>query len=269
MQSEIVIAGGDRRMDYGAQALKRGMPDWHVQRVLEEQEAVPWDVLVLSLGSKPSRELLAAGKPGGLVLVANPGEELVQQLTEAGLAWENYMQREELCLRNAVPTAEGAIAVALSETKETLDGKGALILGYGRIGKALAPRLRGLGMAVTVCARRRESRIMAQLALCHAISPEAMPEAMKNTLVVFNTVPAPMLGENLLKALPAESLVVDLASRPGGTDFDAAKRLGVPAVWALALPPVVWCWHILGKKGKNRAVLALKSGIIVKMLQKW
>lgn len=55
--------------------------------------------------------------------------------------------------------------------------------------------------------------------------------------VIFNTVPVLLLSETVLKALPPETLVIDLASRPGGTDFDAAKRLGTRVVWALALPP--------------------------------
>jgi len=38
--------------------------------------------------------------------------------------------------------------------------------------------------------------------------------------------------------------MIDLASRPGGTDFDAAKRLGIRVVWALALPPEVRRCHI-------------------------
>ena len=62
--------------------------------------------------------------------------------------------------------------------------------------------------------------------------------------MIFNTVPVLLLSETVLKALPPETLVIDLASRPGGTDFDAAKRLGIRVVWALALPPEVRRCHI-------------------------
>ena len=30
--------------------------------------------------------------------------------------------------------------------------------------------------------------------------------------------------------------MIDLASKPGGVDFEAAKRLGVRVIWALSLP---------------------------------
>ena len=44
------------------------------------------------------------------------------------------------------------------------------------------------------------------------------------------------LGLALLAALRPGSLIVDLASRPGGTDFAAARRLGLTALHALSLP---------------------------------
>ena len=69
----------------------------------------------------------------------------------------DYLRREELCLANAVPTAEGAIRIAMEETARTLHGASALVVGYGRIGMALAPRLRALGMQTEICARRCET----------------------------------------------------------------------------------------------------------------
>ena len=151
--------------------------------------------------------------------------------------WADYLRREELCLANAVPSAEGAIQIAMEETARTLHGTAALVIGYGRIGMALAPRLRGLGMDVTVCARRCETRALAEMQGFAAVPMEQLPAAAKAAPVIFNTVPALVLDETVLKGLPQETLVIDLASRPGGTDFEAAKRLRTRVVWALSLPP--------------------------------
>ncbi|MFQ9094410.1 MAG: NAD(P)-dependent oxidoreductase [Ruminococcus sp.] len=125
----------------------------------------------------------------------------------------------------------------MEETARTLHGTAALVIGYGRIGMALAPRLRGLGMDVTVCARRCETRALAEMQGFAAVPLEQLPAAAKAALVIFNTVPALVLDETVLKGLPQETLVIDLASRPGGTDFEAAKRLRTRVVWALSLPP--------------------------------
>ncbi|MEG2989378.1 MAG: dipicolinate synthase, partial [Oscillospiraceae bacterium] len=39
-----------------------------------------------------------------------------------------------------------------------------------------------------------------------------------------------------LSELRPGALVIDLASKPGGVDFEAATRLGVHVIWALSLP---------------------------------
>ena len=125
----------------------------------------------------------------------------------------------------------------MEETARTLHGTAALVIGYGRIGMALAPRLRGLGMDVTVCARRCETRALAEMQGVRRCADGTAPGCGKGSLVIFNTVPALVLDETVLKGLPQETLVIDLASRPGGTDFEAAKRLRTRVVWALSLPP--------------------------------
>ena len=44
------------------------------------------------------------------------------------------------------------------------------------------------------------------------------------------------LGVEELAALKEGALVIDLASRPGGVDPNAAAALGVRVIWALSLP---------------------------------
>lgn len=73
--------------------------------------------------------------------------------------------------------------------------------------------------------------------------------------VVVNTIPAPVLGERELAAMPGGSLVVDLASLPGGTDFEAARELGVNAIHALSLP--ARCAPVTAGEFVARAVLAM------------
>lgn len=53
---------------------------------------------------------------------------------------------------------------------------------------------------------------------------------------MINTVPSLVLGAADLAELPADCLLLDLASKPGGIDFDAAAALGRRAIWALSLP---------------------------------
>ena len=253
----ILVAGGDLRQQYAAQLLRQktgaavwtvGLPAQPNLHFAETPAEVPaYDVLVLPVlagssgetvpapfGTSPLSlpELAAQGKPAALV--AGGGCSGVAHWFEAaGMTVTDYLRREELCLANAVPTAEGAIRIAMEETARTLHGASALVVGYGRIGMALAPRLRALGMQTEICARRCETRALAQMQGFSAVPVSALAQRAAAADVIFNTVPVLL-----------ETLVIDLASRPGGTDFDAAKRLGIRVVWALALPPEVRRCHI-------------------------
>ena len=222
----ILVAGGDLRQQYAAQRLRQktgaavwtvGLPAQPNLHFAETPAEVPaYDVLVLPVlagssgetvpapfGTSPLSlpELAAQGKPAALV--AGGGCSGVAHWFEAaGMTVTDYLRREELCLANAVPTAEGAIRIAMEETARTLHGASALVVGYGRIGMALAPRLRALGMQTEICARRCETRALAQMQGFSAVPVSALAQRAAAADVIFNTVPVLLLSETVLKALP-------------------------------------------------------------------
>ena len=145
-------------------------------------------------------------------------------------------ERAELLAAPAVATAEGAVGVLLSETAWALCGRKALVTGWGRVARALAPRLRGLGMEVTVAARKPGDRAWAAAWGFHTADTERLAEALRGCSAVVNTVPALLLTAARLAELEPEALVLDLASAPGGTDFEAARAFGLRALTAPGLP---------------------------------
>lgn len=183
----------------------------------------------------PIADLLCSLNSSQTVVGGQLSPELVETLHEKGVRTLDYFSREELMVQNAVPTAEGALQLALEELPVTLAGASCLVTGYGRIGKALCRLLCALGADVTVAARRPTDRALAKTCGCAAIPVTALPDA-GNFDVVFNTVPAMLFDESTLKGLSKTTLLIDLASRPGGVDFPAAARLGVKTIWALSLP---------------------------------
>ena len=54
--------------------------------------------------------------------------------------------------------------------------------------------------------------------------------------LVLNTAPELVFDREMLTKSGSNTLFIDLASRPGGIDFEAAADLGRKAVWALGLP---------------------------------
>ena len=97
---------------------------------------------------------------------------------------------------------------------------------------------KALGMNVTVCARRAEQRAVAESFGLRGAALSRLDALAPAFDTVVNTVPARVLTAPVLAALRPGSLIIDLASKPGGTDFDAARRLGHKAIHALSLPAV-------------------------------
>ena len=117
----------------------------------------------------------------------------------------DYYAREELVAGNACLTAEGAIGLAIQEYKGALGGARCLVTGYGRI--------RASG--------------------CRAVAYQELGDRYE---LIFNTVPARVLGQRVLAAQSPEGLILELASPPGGVDLEAAGRLGLRVLPAPSLP---------------------------------
>lgn len=145
----------------------------------------------------------------------------------------DYMEREELSLRNAVPTAEGAVQIALEELPVTLSGLKVLIVGMGRIGTALAEILKGFGADITAAVRNAKGAAKAGLLGIKSVCTENMPSGFG---LVFNTVPSMIFEREQLGRFDKDTLFIDLASKPGGIDFTSARELGRKVIWALGLP---------------------------------
>lgn len=190
----------------------------------------------LAAGEHGLEEVLDALRPGQLVCAGMAGEELLEMARERGLILRDYFAREELAVMNAIPTAEGALQIAMEELPITLHDARVLIIGFGRLGRALGPRLRGLGARVWVAARRYEQRAAAESMGLGSEGMDRLSDWLCSYDLVYNTVPSTVLGVEELAALKERALVIDLASRPGGVDMDAAAALGVRVIWALSLP---------------------------------
>lgn len=166
-----------------------------------------------------------------------------------GLSISDYYAREELVVSNAVATAEGAIKIAMEETPTTLLGSKCLVIGFGRIGKILAHRLKGMGVEVTASGHSFTDKAWICAYGYNALDTDSLGGHLCSFDIIFNTVPARILNKNRLKEIRGNCLLIDLSSKPGGMDFIAAGNLGLKAVWALSLP------------GK---VAPVTSGIIIK-----
>lgn len=155
-----------------------------------------------------------------------------------GIEIVDCFESEELQIKNAIPTAEGAIEIAMRELPTTVNGSKMLVCGYGRIGKILSSLLHKLGAKVYVCARKESDLAYAEAYGYTAIGyeDEIFEKAAAKADAVFNTVPFCVVNESVISKMSRCKLIVDLASGDGGVDFDAAAKKGIKTVHALALP---------------------------------
>ena len=163
-------------------------------------------------------------------------EESNNSKNENSIKCYDILKDEVTTILNTIPTAEGAIQIAMEETAYTLSNKKVLILGFGRVGKTLANMLSKFGAQV-YCEARKET----DLAWIKAYGYNPVPlENLKNNLckmnIIFNTIPTQILDKSTLILLNKETLIIDLASTPGGVDYEVARKLGIKAMLAQALP---------------------------------
>lgn len=186
----------------------------------------------LSPGAIPMGAVLSALSPGQHIFAGKVSPKLRTEANAAGLEIRDLLLQEELAVANAVPTAEGALAIAMEHLPVTVHRSRVLIAGFGRVGQRTARVFRALGAEVTVCARSP-----AQLALAESLDcrPCPLPNPEGPFDLVINTVPWVIFHEEQLARL-GSPLLLELASSPGGFDREAVRQLGLRHIAAPGLP---------------------------------
>ena len=180
--------------------------------------------------------LIEALWPGQLLIGGALREETVTAALRGGLRVADLLRQPALAVGNAALTAEGALGLLLQESDRAVFGSRCLITGWGRIGRLLAPRLSGLGARVTVAARGRADRSLAEALGYRALSYAALEGEIGDFDFLVNTVPARVLADAMLCCVSPEALLLELASPPGGFDRNLAENIGLHALYAPGLP---------------------------------
>ena len=180
--------------------------------------------------------LIDALWPGQLLLGGRFSDRTVAAALRGKLQVADLLRRPELAVGNAALTAEGALGRLIENSERAVWGSRVLVLGWGRIGSLLALRLRDMGAEVTVAARGRQDRAMAEALGCRALDYGALESVLGDFDFIVNTVPARVLTEGMLCLIRPETLLLELASPPGGFDRTLAVNIGLRALAAPGLP---------------------------------
>lgn len=148
-------------------------------------------------------------------------------------------ERDDVAIYNSIPTVEGTIMLAIQHTDFTIHGSSIVVLGLGRVGMSVARTFQALGAKVKVGARRSEhiARIT-EMGLTPFLLND-IHQFVKDTDICINTIPHQIVTASVIANMPAHTLILDLASKPGGTDFRYAEKRGIKAILAPGLPGIV------------------------------
>ena len=166
----------------------------------------------------------------------NISQEVFDNLSVSYKKVYDLMKVESLTILNTIATAEGAIDTIIQNTDTIIHGSNILILGFGRVAKTLAYKLKALDSNITCAARKEADLAWMKTYGYNVLNINFVKNELKQFDVIVNTVPHVILGEEELKNVKNNVLLVDLASKPGGIDFKVADMLNIKYVWALALP---------------------------------
>lgn len=148
----------------------------------------------------------------------------------------DFAEREDFAMQNAVPTAEGALEIAMRETQHTISGSNVLVLGFGRIGKMLCKMFSGVGAYVCATARKPQDIALIKAYGYKSAQTFETDKIIKDFDIIINTVPSVVIEKDALLKTKKEALIIDTASKPGGIDMKSASELGIKVITALSLP---------------------------------
>ena len=169
----------------------------------------------------------------------------------------DLFELEEFAIQNSIPTAEGAIQIAMRELPTTIHASNVLVSGFGRVGKMLAKMLTGLGAKVTTVSRSYEQIAISRSLGYNALHFRELPPVLQKMDIIFNTVPQLVFHNILIDKLNKQCLIIDVSSKPHGIDFDCCEKKEIKAITCRGIP---------GKTSPKTSAMYIKENIINALL---
>ena len=226
------VIGSDERQCYLAALLdKYGFPVIHSRNAIRFADVtvlpiptVTKDGIISGTDIRITEFLLSV--PKDTILWGTGFAPYADAADAAAIRLRDFTSYPEFAEGNALPTAEGALQLAMEQLPSTIHGGKFLVIGYGRIGKKLSCLLDAMGADVTVA---RRDGTADGFRTDRTGSYQTDPGQYD---AIFNTVPEPVFSEAYCMMTRTDCLLIDLASQPGGIAKTSERKL----LHALGLP---------------------------------
>jgi len=229
-----VVETLDKRGEY----LRRLLKDEGLNvAALEEFEGSESAVFLFSFKRMIDKKIAERVPPFSTVFCLKIDNEAKDILKKKNIKTVNYFDDELLVVKNAYLTAEGALAEVILQTDKSLAGMNVLILGSGRVAKACAKVFKDMSAFVIIAARERKN--MTAILFDKTLPLKNMASHFDEVDVIINTIPALVMPHKVLKKVKKSTFILDLASAPGGLDYDSAQKLFLKTKLYLGIPSIV------------------------------
>lgn len=243
---KLYFLGTDKRSKYLKEMYEEEIKN--AENILITENLDEADIIITPIPFSKDRVHVTSESLDILEFLSNCKDKLViggainafkREFEEYNVQYVDLMELDSIAYLNAIPTAEGAIFKAMEYTDYTIHEAKVLVLGFGRCGKILADKLKGLNANVFCEARNKKDLAHIKALGYNVVELEKLSDVLSDMDIIFSTIPTKILGKEELQLVKKGALIIDLASTPGSVDYEACVQLGVNAHLELGLPAKV------------------------------
>lgn len=234
---KVYIIGEDERSNNLRKIYKNNIVKIEEAQVIFCPIPFSRDGITLTSSQTKIDDLIDIIKNRGVKIVSsNIKEDVNNKLIQNNIDVIDLSKYEEFTIKNAIATSEGAIKKAIEMTDITLNDSTILVMGYGRIGKCLSRNLEGFGAKIYCEARKEKDIALIKSMGYNCINLKDIDSILPKVDIIFNTIPFVVLDKERIDLLNEKVVIIDLASAPGGVDFEYLRQKNIKCNWYLAVP---------------------------------
>ncbi len=213
-------------------------------------------IYIMALMEVVTKEKALKLKDKSILFCNKITEEAKKIVAEKNITLYNAIDNESYVIKNACLTAEGALGYIIFNTDTSLKNMPALIVGYGRVGKALAKVFDDNHMEVSIATNDKNEFALSSIYSKKVFAVNDLEAKVKGYKAIINTVPKLVIDSKVIKNVDKDCFILDLASNPGGVDFDYARERNLNVIHATSVPAAA---------SPKAAALILKEAILERL----
>ncbi len=176
-------------------------------------------------------DVFGGARPGALLLFGRASSG-IEKNAAGKVKPIGFGDDDALAILHAVPTAEGALKVAIEHTETTILGCPTLCIGMGRVGMSVAQIFKAVQADVTLCARNPSQLARAWAMGLRTIHLNELRDRVGEFPLVISSASGMVVTRAVLERTQEHAVIIDLCSPPGSVDFPAGEALKRNVIWA-------------------------------------